>query len=66
MFLTDLNSVWPDVKRRDQTLQKFSHFLKIGASDAPGSIHQKDEICMNSDPALERIPGGFNCAHYNR
>lgn len=56
LFLTDLNVIWPDVERCHQALQEVSDPPEVGATDAPGTIHQQHHVCSCIAVALVRFP----------
>lgn len=42
--LTNLDSLGTDGERRDQSLQEVPEPSEVGASDAPGAVHQEDDV----------------------
>lgn len=42
--LADLNPVWPDVKDAHHATDKISDCFEIQTADAPGAVHQQDDI----------------------
>lgn len=55
-LLTYLNVVRPDVEGCYQPLQKVSNPSEVGASDAPGAVHQQHDVRRSVAFAVERSP----------
>lgn len=53
---TDLNAVRSDVERSHQALQEVSDPSEVGASDAPGAVHQQHDVRCRVAGALEWSP----------
>lgn len=54
--LTDLNVVRPDVEGSHQALQEVSDPSEVGASDAPGAVHQQHDVSRCITVTLKWFP----------
>lgn len=48
------------MKWYSQALQEVAHLSEVGAADAPGSVHEKNQICLCASTAFKRLPGGYS------
>lgn len=55
-MLTDLNVVRSDAKGCYQPLQEISDPSEVGASDAPGTVHQEHDVCCCVASTLKWFP----------
>lgn len=56
LTLTYLNVVWSDVKGCHQALQEISDSSEVGASNAPGAVHQQHDVCCCIAVTLKWFP----------
>lgn len=56
LTLTDLNVVRSDVEGCHQALQEISDPSEVGATDAPGAIHQQHDVCCCIAGTLKWFP----------
>lgn len=56
LTLTYLNVVWPNVEGCHQALQEISDPSEVGASNAPGAVHQQHDVCCCIAVTLKWFP----------